>query len=363
MLPRRLYQKPTRLLRRHQPREPGRSAPHAVHPIFCEDVHRDTENSAMLSLRRMLARRSVSRPASRSALKVRPALESLESRLVLYSTSGNLWPNPQLVTISFMPDGTNLGGISSNLFATFNSNPKLVSQWQSVILKAAQVWAQQTNINFAVVPDNGAPFGSGNYEQGDPGFGDIRIGGYAFGGSSLAMAYQPPPVNDFSLAGDVMFNTSQRFNIGSTYDLFSVAAHEFGHALGMDHSNVTSAAVMYPTYNGIKTVLNADDIAGVESIYSGGHLRSPDAYNSGGSSDGSFTTATNLNSLINQTQLTALVPNLDLNTVSQSEYFNVQRTQHDHVDVDFEGPEQRTQLAFAEGDGLCCRPDDRTRNG
>jgi hypothetical protein len=252
-------------------------------------------------------------------LKARPCLESLESRLVLYSVSGNAWPHPQLITISFMPDGTNLGGVNSNLASTFNANPRLNGQWQNVILKAAQVWAQQTNINFAVVPDDGAPFGSGNYQQGDPGYGDIRIGGYAFGGSTLAMAYQPPPVNNFSIAGDVFFNTSQRFNIGSTYDLFTVAAHEIGHALGMCHSTATSAAVMYANYNGIKSALNGDDIAGIQSIYGG--TRSPDAYNSGGASDGSFSTASNLNSLISTTTETALVPNLDLNTAGQSEYF------------------------------------------
>jgi len=273
----------------------------------------------MLSLQRILARRSVSRPAVRSALKARPCLESLEARVVLYSSTGNAWPHPQLITISFMPDGTNLGGIGSNLLTTFNNNSKLAGQWQSVILKAAQVWAQQTNINFAVVSDNGAAFGSGNYEQGDPGFGDIRIGGYSFGNSTLAMAYQPPPVNDFSLAGDIMFNTLQKFNIGSLYDLFTVASHEFGHALGLDHSTTSTSNIMYPTYNGTKSGLSSDDIAGIQSIYGG--PRSPDAYNSGGASDGTFATAANVNSLINTTTQTALVQNLDLNTLSQAECF------------------------------------------
>jgi Matrixin len=276
----------------------------------------------MLSIRRMLARRSITRPASRSAIKARPSLESLESRLVLYTATGNMWPHPQLITISFMPDGTNLGGVNSNLVSTFNSNPRLAGQWQNVILKAAQVWAQQTNINFAVVPDNGAPWGGGNYEQGDPGYGDIRIGGYAFGSSTLGWAYQPPSVNNFSIAGDIFFNTGQKFSIGSPYyDLFTVAAHEIGHALGLGESTTTSAAVMYGTYNGVKSALNSDDISGIQSIYGGS--RSPDAYNSGGASDGTFTTAANLNALINTTTDTALVQNLNLNTAGQSEYFTV----------------------------------------
>ncbi len=112
------------------------------------------------------------------------------------------------------------------------ASPSLAGKWENVILQAAQVWAQQTNINFAVVPDDGAPAGSGPDEQGNPGFGDIRIGGYNFGCSTLALTYQPPPDNNFSIAGDMTFNTGQSFNIGSTYDLFTVAMHEFGHALG-----------------------------------------------------------------------------------------------------------------------------------
>ena len=130
----------------------------------------------------------------------------------------------------------------------------------------------------------------------------------------------PPPVNNTPLAGDVMFNTGQKFNTagGAGYDFFTVASHEIGHALGLYESTV-AAATMYGTYNSVKPALNADDITGIRSIYGG--ARSPDAYNSGGASDSSFTTAANLNSLVDPNAMTALVPNLDLNTLSQAEYF------------------------------------------
>jgi hypothetical protein len=257
-----------------------------------------------------------SRPARRRN-KICPALEGLESRIVLYSASGNAWPNPELITISFMPDGTNLGGgETSNLFSTFNGKSSLAGNWENVILQAAQTWAQETNINFAVVPDDGAPSGSGPDEQGSPGFGDIRIGGYNFGSSTLALTYQPPPANNFSIAGDIAFNTGQSFNIGSTYDLFTVAMHEFGHALGLNESSV-SGAVEYPTYTGRKTGLAADDIAGIRSIYSANDARTPDAYNSNGASNGTLSTA----ATINTSSGTALLPNLDISTAGQQEYF------------------------------------------
>ena len=102
--------------------------------------------------------------------------------------------------------------------------------WQNQILKAAQVWAQATNLNFSLVSDSGANTGSGNYQQGNPSFGDIRIAGFNFGSSALGMAYMPPKDNNYSVAGDMAFNTGQPFNIGTTYDLFTAAAHEIGHA-------------------------------------------------------------------------------------------------------------------------------------
>ena len=120
----------------------------------------------------------------RSRGRSKPELEPLESRVVLYSASGNAWPAAQLVTISFMPDGTDNGGKVSNLQSSFNASFGSTSNWQNVIIKAAQTWAGSANINSEVVPDNGAPQGSGASQQGDPGFGDIRIGGYNFNSSS-----------------------------------------------------------------------------------------------------------------------------------------------------------------------------------
>ncbi|ESO03668.1 hypothetical protein HELRODRAFT_79991, partial [Helobdella robusta] len=47
-----------------------------------------------------------------------------------------------------------------------------------------------------------------------------------------------------------------------------VAIHEFGHALGLNHSNVTSS-VMFPYYKGYKEniELQQDDIDGITSLY------------------------------------------------------------------------------------------------
>jgi hypothetical protein len=251
-------------------------------------------------------------------------VEQLESRLAPYAVSGNAWPNPQLVTLSFVPDGTIIGSnssgyIYSNLQATFNAKFGSAATWQSQFLKGAQAWAQQTNLNFALVSDNGSPIGSGSSEQGDPNMGDIRIGGYSFGNSYLAAANLPPPVNNYSIAGDIEFNTAATWNINSAYDVMTVALHEIGHALGLRHTTVLSAA-MFGSYTGIKQSLSSDDIAGIRAIYSNGNPRSPDVYDSG-TGNNSFATATNITSSIDSTNQTALLTNLDITTTADVDFY------------------------------------------
>lgn len=54
------------------------------------------------------------------------------------------------------------------------------------------------------------------------------------------------------------------------YSLFLVAAHEFGHALGLDHSSVPEA-LMYPMYSFTeKHPLHKDDVQGIQHLYGEG---------------------------------------------------------------------------------------------
>src|SRR5262249_14967510 len=131
--------------------------------------------------------------------------------------------------------------------------------------------------------------------QGDPRFGDIRIGGMAQAPGTLAFTYSTPPFNGGTLAGDIFLNTAQPWQVnGTTYDLETVAIHELGHALGMSHSQV-AAADMYAYYQNTKQSLTADDIQGIQSNY-GANL--PDSFDATASNNTSGT-ASNINSLIN----------------------------------------------------------------
>ncbi|MBY0506381.1 MAG: matrixin family metalloprotease [Bryobacteraceae bacterium] len=90
---------------------------------------------------------------------------------------------------------------------------------------------------------------------------------FPFTGASgvIAHAFFPSPPNPEPIAGDIHFNDDMPFRIGADTDLFSVALHEIGHALGLAHMD-TGNAVMYPYYRRY-TALNPPDIAAIRQLY------------------------------------------------------------------------------------------------
>ncbi len=91
--------------------------------------------------------------------------------------------------------------------------------------------------------------------------------GYPFDGKGrvLAHTFYPSPPNPEPVAGDMHFDADEDWSVGTYLDVFSVALHELGHALGLGHSD-QPGAVMYPYYRFV-TGLGTDDIAGVQNLY------------------------------------------------------------------------------------------------
>lgn len=136
----------------------------------------------------------------------------------------------------------------TNLTYGFNEfspdlNPMLI---RGAIHTALSLWSNVTTLTFTELPQSSNPdfvirFVAGDHGDGSPFDGVGRV---------LAHAFYPPP-NGGAIAGDAHFDESETWTVNlpvpaGGIDLVSVAAHEFGHSLGLAHSTIRGA-LMFPT--------------------------------------------------------------------------------------------------------------------
>nr|Q9GKE1.1 RecName: Full=Matrix metalloproteinase-27; Short=MMP-27; Flags: Precursor [Tupaia belangeri]AAG44844.1 matrix metalloproteinase-27 [Tupaia belangeri] len=132
------------------------------------------------------------------------------------------------------------------------------------IQKALEVWSKVTPLTFTKI---------------FKGIADImiafrtRVHGRCpryFDGPLGVLGHAFPP--GLGLGGDTHFDEDENWTKDTAgFSLFLVAAHEFGHALGLSHSN-DQTALMFPNYVSLdpsKYPLSQDDIDGIQSIYGG----------------------------------------------------------------------------------------------
>ncbi|NP_001091444.1 matrix metallopeptidase 20 L homeolog precursor [Xenopus laevis] len=124
-----------------------------------------------------------------------------------------------------------------------------------------KAWSDAAPLNFVKTTQGEADIMI-SFESGDHG------DSYPFDGprGTLAHAFAPGE----GLGGDTHFDNAERWTTGKNgFNLFTVAAHEFGHALGLGHSSDPSA-LMYPTYryqHPIGFQLPKDDVKGIQALY------------------------------------------------------------------------------------------------
>ena len=225
---------------------------------------------------RQLGRKMSVTSSRRRRVQSRPLVEVMERRLVLYNTyvgqgdSDAVWSFTNLsYSFSNLLD-SGLGGVSTS---------DLVSATE----EAMGAWTAVTPLAFFQQNDSGPGVGDGNYDPiGHP---FMRWGHHYIDGTGnattgldvLAHGYRP---GDGGINGDMHFDDGETWNINT---FLEVAAHEFGHAIGMAHANgdaTTSCPPATPAimdscigsyYSGLGTAfLYQDDINGIQSLYGSG---------------------------------------------------------------------------------------------
>ncbi|KAJ7995443.1 hypothetical protein DPEC_G00244620 [Dallia pectoralis] len=155
----------------------------------------------------------------------------------------------------------NLKWSKNNLtFRIVNYTPDLKkSDVDQAIRRALNIWAGVTPLTFKKLHEGIADImvAFGRKEHGDFN---------PFDGPDGLLAHAYPPGKD--IGGDTHFDEDEHWSKDSNaYNLFVVATHEFGHALGLAHST-DPGALMYPVYTYSEGYpLSEDDIAGIQALY------------------------------------------------------------------------------------------------
>ena len=185
-----------------------------------------------------------------------------------WGPSGTLGTTGGTVTWSLAGAGWSNASPNSTWFhgTTVALSSFLSFDFTAVLAQAFASWSVVANISFVQVADSGGNMGSGSAAM-------IRISGGLIdgrpaGNSTLAAAWTPGSAGNAQnvpLSGDINFDSGEG-SFWTSSSFLAVATHEIGHSLGLRHTSV-SGSLMEPFYNAAITTPQADDIAGIRSIY------------------------------------------------------------------------------------------------
>jgi hypothetical protein len=140
---------------------------------------------------------------------------------------------------------------------------------EAAVRAGADTWQQQSGAAFAFAY-------AGSSAQATTTLDNVNLVLFrnASSGSAIATTYWWSNSSGIIDADIVFWDGAFRFFAGAAgcsggFYIEDIAAHEFGHALGLGHS-ATAGATMYPSTSSCNTAnrsLDADDIAGVRALY------------------------------------------------------------------------------------------------
>ncbi len=184
-----------------------------------------------------------------------------------YAFEGPKWASP---TITWSFAGSTYAQDAATSFSS-----TIGAAYQSTVQQAVQRWAAVSGLNLVQQADGADPSKAASIRIG---FADLNTPtSYTMGYTSYhytsasngSAAFSPDtiirledPSKDALYAGSGGILTYQGFST----TLYQTVLHEFGHALGLDHSTDPNT-VMYATLGPANTDLNASDIAGIQALY------------------------------------------------------------------------------------------------
>ena len=184
-----------------------------------------------------------------------------------YAFEGPKWGSPT-ITWSF----------ASSTYAEDAAMPfssTIGAAYQSTVQQAVQHWAAVSGLNLVQQADSADPIKAANIRIG---FADLNTPtSYTMGYTSYHYASVSNGSTIFSSDTIIRLEDPSKDPLytgsggsltyqGFSTTLYQTVLHEFGHALGLDHST-DSNTVMYATLGPANTDLNASDVAGIQALY------------------------------------------------------------------------------------------------